>query len=214
MLLSDRHEEGQVALTGSRKAAAEPLRRCLASGRQRPAEQMLRFVIGPDEAVVPDFARRLPGRGLWLSAEAAIVRRAVDKNLFAKAARRQVKVAPDLAQQVADTARERFLAQLGIAKRAGALVSGYEAVLSAVRHRQAKLLIEAADGAETGRQRLRAAAGDAIGTVDSFSAQEMGRALGRDIAVHLAVTEQRWADSLTQRAALALALDQGGAAEG
>ncbi len=214
MLLGDRHEQAQAQRREERCESAGPLRRCLVSGRQLPTKQLLRFVVAPDGSVVPDFACRLPGRGLWLTAEAAIVRRAVDKNLFAKAARRQVKVAPDLARQVAETARERFLAQLGIAKRAGALVSGFEAVMSAVRHRQAKLLIEAADGAETGRQRLRAVAGDAIGTIDAFSAQEMGRALGRDIAVHMAVTEQRWAEGLTQRAALALALDRGGAAEG
>ncbi len=185
------------------------LRRCLATGRCLPPEDLLRFVVSPDGLLVPDFARKLPGRGLWLTAEAAIVRQALSKKLFAKAARRQVTAAPDLPEQLARMARERFLAGLGLAKRAGAVVSGYEAVRAAVAQHQVKLLIEASDGADRSARRLLTAAGEAVGCIAGFDAAELGRALGRDIAVHIAVNDARWADRLSQGAALVQALTEG-----
>ncbi|GAB5468825.1 MAG: RNA-binding protein [Rhodospirillales bacterium] len=203
------HEGLTEAATAS--PAKSSLRRCIVTGESLPCETLLRFVVAPDGQVTPDFTRRLPGRGLWLSAEAAIVRKAVAKNLFAKAARRAVTVDPDLPDRVAAMARERFLDQIGLARRSGVLVSGHVAVRAALAQRHVKLLIEAADGAEKERRRLRAVAGDNVPCIDHLSAADLGRALGRDIAVHLAVTEQRWADRLSQRAALALALQQGSA---
>lgn len=210
MLLQD-EQDRERTVTGEAGNHAS-LHRCLVTGRCLSPDAMLRFVVSPEGTIVPDFARRLPGRGLWLSAEGAIVRAALSKSLFDKAARQQVTVAPDLSEQLAKTARERFLAQLGLAKRAGALVCGYEAVRAAVAHHQVKLLIEAADGADQAQRRLRTAAGDEVACIDCFQAAELGRALGRDIAVHLAVNEQRWADRLSQRAVLALALEQGSVA--
>ncbi len=191
---------------------AGSLRRCLVTGQRLPPERLLRFAISPEGVIVPDFSHRLPGRGLWLTAEGAIVRQALAKKLFAKAARQQVTVAPDLPEQLVGMARKRFFSELGLARRAGALVSGYEAVRAAVANHQVKLLIGAADGAEQAQQRLLAAAGKGVATIDWFLAADLGRALGRDIAVHLAITERRWADRLSQRAALALALDEGHAA--
>ncbi|MEO1194202.1 MAG: DUF448 domain-containing protein [Pseudomonadota bacterium] len=214
--------DGSMARDGSgplqaSPAASEPagdeacsgnLRRCLATGERRPRGDLLRFVVAPDGTLTPDFAGRLPGRGLWIIPEAAIVRRAVAKNLFAKAARRKVTVAPDLPKRLAALAQERLLDSIGLARRSGVLVSGKDAVRVALGHRQVKLLIEAADGAESGQRRFRAAAGDGVPCIAHLAAADLGRALGRDIAVHAAVTEQRWADRLSQRAALALALQQ------
>lgn len=188
------------------------LRRCLVTGLRLPPEQLLRFVVSPSGEIVADFAGRLPGRGLWLTPERSIVREALAKKLFAKAARQQITVAPDLPEHLVRMARKRFLSELGLAKRAGALVSGYEAVRAAVANHQVKLLIGAADGAEQAHKRLLTAAGRGVASIGSFQAADLGQALGRDIAVHLAVTEQRWADRLSQRAALALALEQGSAA--
>lgn len=209
-------QDGQEPELGAEREprGKDSLRRCLATGRRLSPDAMLRFVISPEGEVVADFGRRLPGRGLWLTAEGAIVREALSKKLFAKAARRQVSVAPDLPERLAAMARERFLAQLGLAKRAGVLVSGYEAVRAAVAQHQVQLLIEAADGAEQASRRLRMAAGEGVACIDCFQAADLGRALGRDIAVHLAVNDERWADRLSQRAALVLALEQGGIARG
>ena len=192
------------------RACKESERRCLVTGERLSPDAMLRFVVSPDGQLMPDFSRRLPGRGLWLTAEAAIVRCALAKKLFSKAARQQVTVDPALPEQLVKVARARFLDQLGLARRAGVVVSGFEAVRAAVAHHQAKLLIAAADGADHTQRRLKMAAGETVVCIGCFQAAELGQALGRDIAVHLAVTDQRWVDRLSQRAAMALSLKQGG----
>src|SRR5206468_2849864 len=93
------------ALTGPHVTAptpvpSGPLRTCIATGEQGPPERMIRFVVGPADEVVPDLARRLPGRGMWVRAERAAVERAVAKNLFAKAARASVRPPAELAERV------------------------------------------------------------------------------------------------------------------
>src|SRR4029450_1233450 len=84
-----------------------PQRTCIATGETGAPERMIRFVVGPEGDVVPDLARRLPGRGLWVKAERAAVERAVAKNLFARAARASVKPAADLAERVERLLLER-----------------------------------------------------------------------------------------------------------
>ena len=75
---------------------AGPMRTCIATGVEGAPETMIRFVVGPEGEVVPDLARRLPGRGMWVQAERAALERAVEKKLFSRAARAPVKAAADL----------------------------------------------------------------------------------------------------------------------
>ena len=100
--------------SGGRKGT-EPQRRCLASGLVLPKEQLVRFVVGPDDALVPDLAERLPGRGLWLQARQDMMAKACARNLFAKAAKRHVRVPDDLPVQVERLALQRCLSLLGLA---------------------------------------------------------------------------------------------------
>ena len=125
-----------------------PQRTCIATGETGAPERMIRFVVGPEGDVVPDLARRLPGRGLWVKAERAAVERAVAKNLFARAARASVKPAADLAERVERLLLERALADLSRARRAGRAVAGFVKVEQMVGQRRAGLLVVAdeADG--------------------------------------------------------------------
>ena len=65
-------------------AGAVRARRCIVTRESLPEPRLIRFVLAPDGRVVPDLARKLPGRGLWLSARRDIVDRACAGNLFAK----------------------------------------------------------------------------------------------------------------------------------
>ena len=116
-----------------------PQRTCIATGETGAPERMIRFVVGPEGDVVPDLARRLPGRGLWVKAERAAVERAVAKNLFARAARASVKPAADLAERVERLLLERALADLSRARRAGRAVAGFVKVEQMVGQRRAGL---------------------------------------------------------------------------
>ena len=132
-------------------------RRCIASGVSRPRDAMLRFVVDPGGALVPDLGESLPGRGLWVSAERATLEKACERGLFARAARRPIAVAPDLIDEVERQLTARGLDILGLARRAGALITGFDKVQRALVERRVAVLVEASDGARHGRARLRRA---------------------------------------------------------
>lgn len=168
-----------------------PLRRCLATRAVRPKTELLRFVIGPEGALVPDLAGRLPGRGLWVSAERAALIQAREKNLFAKAAKAPVRVPDTLVEDVIRLLRRRCLELIGLARGAGQAVAGFEKVREWLNQDRAAVLLEALDGAPDGRRRLesRAKAEGALPVIDLFTAAELAAALGRDHVVHAALAE-------------------------
>lgn len=169
-----------------------PERRCLATGEVLAKERLLRFVVGPGGELVPDPGNRLPGRGLWLKPERAIIRRAQTRGLFARAAKATVKVPDDLLERLVAQERRRVLDLLGLARRAGALVSGFEKVKAALAGWRVALLVEAADGAAAGRGKLAALAAHVAPQaplLDGFTVVELSQALGREYAVHAAVLE-------------------------
>lgn len=160
----------------------------------------MRFVVGPDGDLVPDLDERLPGRGLWLSGERDMVNTACAKGLFARAARRGVNVPADLAAQLDGLMVRRGLNLIGLARRAGEVVAGFEKVQARLRKNKGGVLLQARDGAADGRGKIKAlAAGMAL--VDVFSATELGKALGRDNAVHVVMDEGRLAERLIRETA-------------
>src|SRR5437016_3720303 len=110
-----------------------PERRCIVTGATGERGALLRFVVGPDGEIVPDVAARLPGRGLWLTPQRDIVERAVAKRLFARAARRPVSAPPELADRIESLLARRCCEALGLARRAGLAVAGFERVEQALR---------------------------------------------------------------------------------
>lgn len=177
-----------------------PNRRCVVTGTSRPAAEMVRFALSPDGEIVPDVEGRLPGRGIWLSASRDMVNTALGKKLFAKAARARVTAPPDLADRVEALLSRRCLNLLGMAKRAGQAVAGYEKVRAEALARRIGLLLAAKDAAEGGRAKVRAVAPD-VPLVDLFDSAELGGALGRDNAVHVAVAPGKLSELLLQESA-------------
>lgn len=170
-------------------AQASRERRDIVGGQVMAEDELVRFVAGPDGAVVPDLARKLPGRGLWVAADRASVETAARKGLFSRAARTKLTAPPDLADQVERLLLKRLLDGLGLARRAGELTSGFEKVLAAVRGGRAAWLIEASDGAADGRRKLLAAARTAPlkpRLFGLFSSAELGLALGGENVIHTA----------------------------
>ena len=175
-------------------------RRCIASGESKPREALLRFVVGPDGALVPDLGESLPGRGLWVSAERAALTKACDRGLFARAARRPIAVAPDLIDEVEGQLTARALDLLGLARRAGGLVAGFDQVRRTLAAGRAAVLIEASDGARHGRARLGALARD-IPVIAHFDGAALSRSVGRDNVVHAALAPGRLADRFVRESA-------------
>jgi predicted RNA-binding protein YlxR (DUF448 family) len=165
-----------------------PQRTCIATGETGAPERMIRFVVGPEGDVVPDLARRLPGRGLWVKAERSAVERAVAKNLFARAARASVKPAADLPERVERLLLERALADLSRARRAGRAVAGFVKVEQMVGQRRAGLLVVADEADGDGLGKLKAASREhGLPIARLGDAAALGGIFGREQAVYVAV---------------------------
>ncbi len=165
----------------------ESRRRCIVTGEIRDPALLLRFVVDPENRVVPDVAAKLPGRGVWLSASREVLAKAVQKGAFARAARRNVEIDENLADRIEALLVARCLDLVGLARRASQVVSGAERVRQALRHRRAAVLLEAADGAP-GNRLAPPAKGPRVPVVGLFSRAELGLALGRGNVVHAALT--------------------------
>jgi predicted RNA-binding protein YlxR (DUF448 family) len=175
-------------------------RTCIVTRQALPEERLIRFVAGPDGTVVPDLARKLPGRGLWVEALRGAVEQAARKNAFARAAKAPLKAPPDLADQVENLLRSRLLQALGLARRAGELTWGFEKVGAAIASGRLAWMIEAADGAPDGRRKLlQIAARQPVPPrlIGLYSSAELGLALGLENVIHLAFLAGRGAERWT-----------------
>ena len=181
-------------------AQAARERRDIVSGQVMDEAALVRFVAGPGGLVVPDLARKLPGRGLWVAADRASVDTAVKKGAFSRAAKAKLAASADLAEQVETLLRRRLLDGLGLAKRAGELISGFEKVASTLNAGKAAWLIEASDGAADGRRKILNVARKSPKPPQLcglFDAEELGLALGAENVIHTAFLAGRGADRWT-----------------
>jgi len=179
---------------GRDKEQDDPERRCIATGESQPKAGLVRFVVGPELQLVPDVLGRLPGRGIYVSADRAAIEKAAKKGLFARAARQSVKVPDGLADMVETGLARRVTDLLSMARKAGDAVTGYEKVKDWLTKGKAVVLIQAADGSERGKSKLHAPSGEG-GFIGCLTAQELGLSFGREHAIHAALA----AGGLTRR---------------
>jgi predicted RNA-binding protein YlxR (DUF448 family) len=172
-------------------------RTCIVTREALQESKLIRFALAPDGQIVADVAAKLPGRGAWISASRAAIDKARKKNAFAHALKAPVKVADNLADQTEAALVRRCLDLLGLARRAGAIAFGATQVEAAIRDKPVKMLIEAEDGAEDGREKLMSLH---IGlwrtpppAAGCFSAADLGMALGRDRVIHACLLQERLA---------------------
>ena len=180
--------------------ADNTMRTCLTSGELLPTRAMIRFVVGPEDRVVPDLEENLPGRGLWVTARRDAVETAAGKKLFAKAAKAPVRTPEGLADLVADLLRVRCLNLLGLARRAGLAVYGADRVRAALGQGTAAVLVEAADGSEGERAKFVGLAGGRP-VVAAFRREELAAALGRPDVVHVGLAAGKLTDGFVHDAA-------------
>ena len=185
---------------GRAKTRTEPERRCIATGESGPAARLVRFVVGPEGQVVPDIGGRLPGRGIWVSADRAVLERAVGRRLFARAARAPVLVPDGLADLVEAQLAQRLVELVSLARKGGAAVCGFEKVRDALTKGTAAVLLQAHDGSLRERARLRPPYGpDSL--VTALSAAELGLAFGRERVIHAALAAGGLATRVVEEAA-------------
>jgi hypothetical protein len=170
-----------------------PERKCIATGEVQPKFGLIRFVIGPDGQIAPDLMEKLSGRGIWVSADRAVLDKAAAKGLFARAAKQPVQVPDGLTDWVEKLLAQRVVNLISLARKGGRAVSGYEKVKSSLDKEEAEVLIQASDGSERGKSKLSTPHyGSFIGWL---TADELGQAFGRQTTIHAALG----AGGLTQR---------------
>jgi predicted RNA-binding protein YlxR (DUF448 family) len=196
-------------------AETGPLRRCIVTRQRLPKEELIRFVVGPDRTLVPDLTATLPGRGIWLSASGDVLETARAQGglgrVFARAARGPVTVPPDLSALLEAALARRIGELLGLARRAGQAVAGFDKAREWLRSGRGRLILQASDGSVAERARFLTGGGDGITVFDPLPATALGQVFGRDHVVHVAIAPGRLGERLVVEATRLRGLRRDGA---
>ncbi len=164
-----------------------PLRRCAVTRARLPKSELVRFALGPDGLVAADLSARLPGRGVWVQATRSAVEAAIKTGAFSRGFKTAAEASDRLADQVEALLVKRCQATIGLARKAGVAVSGFDQVSARLKRVRPGWLLEAADGAEDGRSKVYSLAKGLYGkanTAGALTAAELGMAFGRDRVIH------------------------------
>jgi uncharacterized protein len=190
MPLREFHDAGFLGRDADKPHSAEAwcgsTRRCVVSGSTLPVSSLMRFVVGPGDCVVPDICATLPGRGMWLSADRNTVKTAQAQRHFSRAARQVVSVADDLVDQVESLLAQRCIDLIGLARRGGQAICGFEKVRGWLEEGGVGCLVIAEESAASGREKLVFMSADAP-VIRALTADEIGRAFGRERSVFAAL---------------------------
>ena len=185
---------------GPRTDRSATMRMCAVTRAVRPIDELIQFVVAPSGEVIPDLKRKLPGRGMWISASHQAVAEAVRRNHFSKGFKREIRAAPTLVADTESLLVRSAVEALAMAAKAGQVVSGFSKVESALTQRQTqnsvRALIHASDGAADGIRKLDALARQNAGNDDesrefpvvtALNSEQLDLALGRSNVIHAAL---------------------------
>ena len=181
---------------GPRTDKSATMRMCAVTREVRPIGELIRFVVSPRGEVIPDLKRKLPGRGLWISASRQTVAEAVRRNQFSKGFKREIRAGAGLPADTDALLVRSATEALAMLAKAGQVVSGFSKVEGALKAGQAETLIHASDGAADGIRKLDAIVRQRGGNhgesqempiVSVLTSAELDLALGRSNVIHAAL---------------------------
>lgn len=168
---------------------------CIVTKNTFPRTEMLRFVVSPNREIVFDVDEKLPGKGIWISADKDILLKAIQKKLFNKPAGTTVIVPDNLADIVLGRLQDKCLSLLALARKAGVLVFGFEGVKKALTNMSVAVAFEAEDAAQNGQNKLYRPTDD-FPVFSCLTREDLGQITGMDQQVHIVVLESKLADNL------------------
>lgn len=171
-------------------------RMCIVTREVMDEAELIRFVRSPSGVAVPDLARKLPGRGVWVALNRARVAEAVKKHLFSKGFSAETTAAPDLPESIGKLLRQAALAYVSLAKKAGEAVAGFDKVEETLAKGRARVLVHAVEAAADGCRKLDRMAGPETEKIGLFHVDELDLAFGRANVIHAAVTKGGLAEKL------------------
>lgn len=188
-------------------------RRCAVTFEVKPAAELIRFVVGPDDVLVPDTDAKAEGRGVWVSLGETMVAEAIRKKAFAKSLKTAVTVPDDLLATTRLRLEQRYLSSLSMAKKAGQLLTGQMKVKTALETGKALALLTATDAADDGKKKMLATLkastkaaeemGFGVSDVPHFElldSAQLGLALGTENVIHAAPTQGAAGEAAVKRA--------------
>jgi len=185
------HDDGLDGLDlGPRRIAPGSERLCAATGEVTPVADMIRFVVAPDGSVVPDLKRRLPGRGIWITATRPALCSALARKAFARSFKREVRVAGDLVESTERLLERASLDALAMAHKARRAIIGFAKVEAALgRMERVAALIQGSDAGQDGVRKLNASVrqrpdAENIVIINTFAISQLDLAFGRANVVH------------------------------
>jgi uncharacterized protein len=179
-------------------------RRCALSREEKPLEELVRFVANDCGEIFPDVSARAPGRGVWISATKDALEQAIKVNAFARSLKRQCYPKSELVAQTSEGLRQKALGLLGLARRSGNIVSGFDKVCDELRKTAPAFIIEAYDGSDDGRDKIIGLSKKwgQVQIIGCFCRDDLGKALSRDNIIHALMPKgqfaQNWAVELNR----------------
>ncbi len=171
---------------GKDKMRNDPERRCIVSGEAQPRRGLIRFAVSPDALLVADILEKLPGKGIWVSAERDALDEAVTKDHFSRAARQKVTIPDGMVDEIERQLAKRVIEGVSMARKAGRAVAGFEKVKEWLGKEDARILLQASDGSERGKSKLHPPGGKGS-FFDVLTASELGLSFGRERVIHAAL---------------------------
>ena len=175
----------------------ETTRKCIASGNLLKKEQLLRFVALPDGFVVPDFKKKLAGKGVYVSVSKTLLCKAINGNLFAKSLKKKVKPAINLESMVEQILRTSALQSISLARKAGCLISGMDKVTEAIKRNRLLFIMEATDAGSDGTEKISRLAGNTP-IYRLFTTEELDKALDKTNTVHSAFLKSEMSNAVSR----------------
>ncbi len=172
--------------------AGERTRMCAVTREIRPLSELIRFVVGPDGAAVPDVKTKLPGRGLWITASREALGEAIKRKVFGRGFKREVRLPPDLADQTERLLERAVLDALAMAGKAGSVAAGFAKTEAALEHEEVIAVLHAAGASADGVRKLQARAqryrsGVPPAEIGFLTTAQLDLALSRPNVVHAAL---------------------------
>jgi predicted RNA-binding protein YlxR (DUF448 family) len=191
----------------------ETTRMCALTRVEKPVPELIRFVLGPDNLIVPDTDAKAEGRGVWVSLSRDAVAEAVKKKVFARSLQTEVRLPDDLPELTRQRLEQRLLSALGMARKAGQLTFGATKVKALIEGGALRALFTASDAAEDGRNKMASSLralgyaaeeqgieGFDVPHFELLSSEQMGLALGLENVIHAALMTGAAAQSAVEKA--------------
>jgi hypothetical protein len=171
-------------------------RKCIYEGVVKPISEMLRFV-ELNNALLPDFNKKLPAKGMYITCNRFMLEKAIEKKLFHKVSRHNLRISEDFVDNVEMLIKQKALNSINLARKSGGVICGFEKVKEAVKKNSVKFIIEATDAGRDGKEKVAFFA-KSIEIFNLFSIDELDVALNKENTVHVGVLKNSMSDTLYQ----------------